>query len=333
MWTTLKNIFITTFVAAFVWVYAESESLREQKVTARVQLSTPSDARLSIGTSADDSRDLTLEVIVQAPSARLERLERRLREPVVLAAGRDAMPLAPGTHTLDFALLLRESSELRDLGVSIRRVEPATAAVLIDELETREVPVRVLLPDDSVQTVPGVSPPTVKVTMPARDMARLTPRDVVTVTIDAETVSRMLPGKPEVVRGLIARPPFAIKDAGKLSLSPTTVDVTVTPRERSGEVVLSPVAVHVQMSPEQMLRWNIEIAPTDRFVSNVRVRGSAKSLEQSQALLREVVAVVALSEDELERGITAKEISFAQVPAGLTVESTTRSVRLSVTRR
>jgi hypothetical protein len=36
---------------------------------------------------------------------------------------------------------------------------------------------------------------------------------------------------------------------------------------------------------------------------------------------------------DLERGITAQTIEFPNIPEGLKVESTTKSVRISVTRR
>ena len=335
MWQTIKNLFITTFVAAFVWVFAESETLREQKMPARLTLVTPANARYSFVTNTD-LRDVAVDIWIETNSARLENVERRLRSPLEVVSGSGIVPIIPGTYTLDLAEILRDDPDLATLGVSIRRVEPATLNVLVDELETREVSVR--LPSEVTTAlgtfaVPTISPPTVKLTMPSRDMARLAPKDAAMIALPIDLIERMAGGKTETLRGLSLRSPFDIKDADKLRIEPATVDVTLTKPSRGTELVLAQVPVYVRVEPDQLPRWNIQIAASDQFLTNVRVIGPEDLVEQVRNRTLPITALVSLSVTDLERGITAQTIEFPNVPAGLKIESTTKSVRVNVTRR
>ncbi|HLP82784.1 MAG TPA: hypothetical protein VK157_00405 [Phycisphaerales bacterium] len=335
MWQTIKNLFITTFVAAFVWVFAESETLREQKMTARLTLTTPAQARYSFVTGTD-TRDVTVDVWLQTNSSRMESVERRLRTPLEVLSGAGSVPIVPGPYTLDLGEVLRENADLAELGVSVRRVEPATLNVVIDELETREVSVR--LPSEitaalGATAVPVISPPTVKITMPSRDIARLAPQDAVTIAMPMELLERLPGGKSETLRGLSLRPPFEIRDAEKLSISPAKVDVTLTKPSRGTELTLSQIPVYVRVEPDQLARWNIQIAAQDQFLTNVRVVGPEELVEQVRNRTLPITALVSLSVADLERGITAQVVEFPNIPEGLKVESPTRSVRVNVTRR
>lgn len=335
MWQTIKNLFITTFVAAFVWVFAESETLREQKMTARLTLTTPAHAGFSFVTGTD-TRDVTVDIWLQTNSARMESVERRLRTPLEVLSGAGSVPIVPGPYVLDLGEVLRENADLAELGVSVRRVEPATLNVVIDELETREVSVR--LPGEitaalGATAVPVISPPTVKITMPSRDIARLAPQDAVTIAMPMELLERLPGGKSETLRGLSLRPPFEIRDAEKLSISPAKVDVTLTKPSRGTELTLSQIPVYVRVEPDQLARWNIQIAAQDQFLTNVRVVGPEELVEQVRNRTLPITALVSLSVADLERGITAQVVEFPNIPEGLRVESPTRSVRVNVTRR
>jgi hypothetical protein len=181
--------------------------------------------------------------------------------------------------------------------------------------------------------VPVISQPTVKLTMPSRDIARLAPQDIVSIAMPTELLDKLPGGKTETLRGLSLRPPFDIADRAKMRIEPSTVDVTLTKPMRGTELTLSQVPVYVRVEPDQLTRWNIQIAPQDQFLTNVRVIGSEELVEQVRNRTLPITALVSLTVSDLERGITAQTIEFPNIPEGLKVESTTKSVRISVTRR
>jgi hypothetical protein len=335
MWQTIKNLVITTFVAVFVWIFAESETLREQKMPARITLVTPENARYSFVT-AENRKETSVDVWIQTNSSRVENVERRLRAPLEVMAGTVNVPVVPGVGAIDLAQVLRENPDMVELGVSIRRVEPPVLDIVFDELETREIAVR--LPAEistalGSNAVPVISPPTVKLTMPSRDIARLAPQDIVSIAMPTELLDKLPGGKTETLRGLSLRPPFDIADRAKMRIEPSTVDVTLTKPMRGTELTLSQVPVYVRVEPDQLTRWNIQIAPQDQFLTNVRVIGSEELVEQVRNRTLPITALVSLTVSDLERGITAQTIEFPNIPEGLKVESTTKSVRISVTRR
>ncbi|KAA0214669.1 MAG: hypothetical protein EDM82_09520 [Cyanobacteria bacterium CYA] len=131
-------------------------------------------------------------------------------------------------------------------------------------------------------------------------------------------------------------PSAALAEAWQARQSRTQVAVTLTLRSRTETEVLPTVPVQVRVAPTELSRFDISIPEEDRFLHDVTVRGPSTAIERmrNDPTLRPV-AVIALTFEELERGLTAKDalILFPPGLEGLEATADDVNVSLSITRR
>jgi hypothetical protein len=75
--------------------------------------------------------------------------------------------------------------------------------------------------------------------------------------------------------------------------------------------------VHIRVAPGQLARWQISIPENDQFLRDVRVTGPSEEIERIRKGELRIIAMVALSSQELQAGITSKAASFSDLPSSL----------------
>jgi hypothetical protein len=281
------------------------------------------------------AREVGLRIEVEGASARMDEAERVLGNvPLVLTLGDPGVPASTGEHTIDLMSALRSHPQLAELGVSVQRIEPATLAVAIDELMVRELPVRVTLPEGGeFESTPVVSPPRVRVRLPRRDAEALPNDASVEVPLARAEFDRLTPGSPTSMSGMRLRPPEALAQNPRVTLTPNLADVQLTIRSRLVEHVLPRVPVAIRMLPADMAKWDVYLTPDEQYLSNVRVQGPGDVIDRVRDGSLVLTATVALSSDELQRGVSSKDVTFEGLPASVRVSGGKRSVGVVISRR
>ncbi|MFO0832250.1 MAG: hypothetical protein U0637_10480 [Phycisphaerales bacterium] len=349
MWGHIRTIILVTIVAALVWTFAEADTLREQKAPVTLALRVPTGMPLTIEspTGGAPLTDISTEVTLEGPTAQLERVAPALREAVLLSPGMTGVPGVPGTYDVDIAQALRSLPLLAEAGVSVKGVDPPTVKVRVDELAQVELPVRIE-GDGDFQGAPVVAPSKVMLYAPKGEAANLSASSSASVMIEAGALSRFVPGRAETLPGMKVQLPREIAASSRARLEPSRVDVTLTVRSRTAELIVPRVPVEVRLAPEDLSVWTIDIPEADRFLVDVKVIGAPDVLTQIQNRTLPLVATVALSYQELERAVTSpqgrvggpgssgvveKEAVFSSLPTSLKFEVEDRVVRVRVGRR
>ncbi len=339
MWQFIKTGLLVTVVTALIWIYAEAESLRPRDFTVELAFQVEPGSNKVIDILDADGQVIRgtdivrATVTVEGSAAAFERIEPVLRRPLRLGPDLDGVPADPGKYPIDLQPVLRMHPEIRDKGVNIRKVDPPQARILVDEIVERTLPVQVVIPSGELEALPEVKPPQVVVKLP-RGEADLLPEGVVlTARPDQASWSRLLPGRRETISGVRLELPGQLANSVHARATPATVDVSVTVRNRTATIRVPSVPVHLRIAPLELGRWNIEIPEPDRFLTDVTVTGPSDLVKQIEDKTIPLIAMVPLSFEELERGITSKEAIFCELPTQLRIEVARRAVRLTVTRR
>ncbi len=341
MWKHVRTILVVTVVSVLVWMFAEAETLREQRMSLALSLRVPDGMALVMEAADTGTREVQTEVVLEGSAARMEGAQRALREALVISPGMEGMPSKPGDYEVDLAGVLRTHRVLQDAGVGVKRVEPAVMKVRIEELVEVELPV-IVKGDADFQTAPVVTPPKIRLFAPRSEAINLGVMSVATVTLEAQDLARLVPGRPETLTGLRVKAPTELAGSTRARVEPARVDVTVSVRNRTAEITVARVPVHVRLAPSELAGWDISLPEQERFLIDVKVTGSPDVLAQIESKALPIVAVVALSYDELERAAAAgggaagqivKEAVFSDAPAGVRFESAGRTVHVGVTRR
>jgi hypothetical protein len=328
----LQTLLIVTLVAAMVWVFAESESLREQRFGATLVLSPEEGSALHIGAAQTGAREVSAELLLEAPAGALDAVRRALAQPLTISPGAPGVPSTEGEFALDLREVLRNNAALLKSGASVQRVDPPTLTIRIEELVPVEVGVQVV-GEGEFQGAPVATPPRVRVLAPRGDALMLSASSTSIARIDAASLERLVPGRQEVIPGVRLAAPEELTGAKRVRIAPPTVDVTLTLRSSTAEVIVPRVPVHVRLAPQELSQWDIHVAERDRFLIDVRVTGPAEVLRRIEDRSLTLVAEVALSFEELENGVTSKEAVFSNLPTSLKFDVANRVVHFDVKRR
>jgi hypothetical protein len=349
MWGHIRTILLVTVVAALVWVFAEADTLREQKAGVALSLRVPTGVALVMEASTErgPTQEVSVDAVLEGPTASIERVIPALRETVIVSPGMEGLPATPGTFDVDLAQVLRGLPLLVDAGVGVRRTDPATVKVRIDELVEVELPVRVEGEGD-FQSAPVCTPPKVRVFAPRSEAANLSPSSAAVVTLETQAVARLVPGRAETLSALKVGLPAEIANSARARIEPSRVDVTATVRSRTAEVIVARVPVAVRVAPQDFGAWLIDVPEAERFLVDVKVIGAPEVLAQIQNRTIPLVATVSLSYAELERAVTTpggavgapgstgvveKDAVFSDVPTTVRFEVAKKTVRVRVERR
>ena len=173
-----------------------------------------------------------------------------------------------------------------------------------------------------------------------RQLAAMEGGPVVSARIVPEQVDMSRRGVPQRVRAPISLPRDVSSNGAILRVSPSEVSVEFTLRRDTATITIASAPVQVLLPPPEAGRWEVRISPEDLFLRDIEVSGPAEFINQIRANEVRFVAVLALSSDDLERGITQKSAALATLrdgvislpPSGVRIGVRNSTVRFEVVR-
>lgn len=359
-WSQFKSGMLALVLAALVWVFAEGESLSSRTINILVNFPTDVNSEMFIRPEDPNFRG-TIRVRLEGTLRTLDQAVSRVGSTVNLGAGTPGLPTITGRQYVDLREAISGIPELKGLGSTVAEVEPRTIAVQATRMVQRELPIRVELQGD----VPLDGEPTTSV---EKAIVRLCESAVerlpqsVTAVVGEMELRRIRGDGLQTVTATL-RTPLGLNGSGSggsgsggsagggsggigggigggmgggmggpVVVSPETVNVTLRVKRRSESLKIPTVPVWFSLPPtEDTSRWIISIE--DKFLSDVTLTGPADELQRIRTGQLSIKAMVELTSDELERGITSKAATFPSLPAGVVPTSASQSVRVKITRR
>lgn len=330
----VRTCVVVTLIAAMVWLLAESRMVRSRNIEAQVAIGTldaGSGGDLVVRQSPQVVPVRTVTIEIEGSTAGLDRFVRDLQNRIELRLGQEIAPRA-GEYRLDLRSVLRSSTGLDMQGVTVKAVTPPEVVLEVDELETRELPLTVLLPE-GVQTdgAPRAEPASVRLRAPSKLLADL-PAQFATVTLTSSQVAQLTPGRLETAPGGIVEVPGIGSGEWATSIEPSQVDVILTLKTVTQQLELDPLPVQVLIAPGEIGAWRVEIDDTDRDLLGVVVEGPVEGIEALRNRTVRPRAYVSLSFEDLERGVRSSPAQIVNLPLGCRVISPARTIGLSITR-
>ncbi|MCA9277942.1 MAG: hypothetical protein H6815_04050 [Phycisphaeraceae bacterium] len=331
----VRTIIIVTIVTLFIWVYAESESLRRvsRDVTIRVVAPTDHTKIVWLDPNRQTSTDVTLSL--QGSTAALDMMRSRLTAPIELTPGEIGVPASVGTHDLLLRDVLRQLPRFERAGVTLDSVQPPSLSMHIEELVPVQATVRVQLPAGISATV-NVTPPTVTIHVPQRLAKTLGDEPTITAQVPVERIPNTI--GDAVLNGvrLIAPTSIAADVAqGFARIDPPAVDLGVKVREKTTTETINQVPIQLGVPADALDEYKVEFVSAN-YLTDVRVTGSPEAIAQLKQRTGSIslFAYVPLLYDDLREGEIDGTIVFGNLQIeGVRIESNTPTVRLRVTKR
>jgi hypothetical protein len=335
----VRSFVLIAMVTLLIWLLAEAESLRVEKVRVELSFRAPADSGRYV--KADPEFPGVVTVRLEGSTARVDALAAQLRnKPLVLEPGMEGVSVEPGRRLVDLRTALRGMPAVRESGASIADVDPPGVQVSIDNLITREnVKVRVQLPPGAlVEGTPEPNPASVRLRYPEA-AGRELPEDLaVDAPIDASALTGLPEGRRSTITGIRLELPESLRGIEGARATPGTVAATLTLRSRTSSVTLPSVPVHVRLAPTETGIWDIAMPAESRLLTEVQVTGPSETIELIRSDRLKPIAYIPLSFEELERAAASgqpieKAPVFSDLPTVLKFEARQKTVRLTVKRR
>ncbi|HRJ49461.1 MAG: hypothetical protein KF787_12015 [Phycisphaeraceae bacterium] len=333
MLSGIRTFALVTIITVLIWAFAEAESLTTKVL--RFELLFTADPQTRLFADPADVQGWTgrVEVTIEGSNRAVGDVEFNLRRGVSIRPGMSGIPTEPGEYSIDLNQVLRAAPEIVNRGVTIAKVDPPILLVVVDTLVTRELQV---IADAQGALVDGpveCRPSNARITLP-RSLSLLLPADIaLTARIPQETIGSLVPGRSETIAGIPILPPPQVRGRPRVTIEPERADAVLTLRTRTDSFTITSVPVHVKVAAGEYGRWDITIPDEDRFIRDVTVSGPSDMVARVRRGEIRLTAVLTLSFDELERGISSKDVLFSEVPTELKFETDRTTVRLRIARR
>jgi len=307
---------LVSVVSLTIWLFAEAESLGSFSGSARVQFASPPNADRIVRPEGFGG---SVEIEVRGPRGDISRARDVLGAGVRLTPDGAGIGAAEGKQTVNLFEALRRHKALTDTGVEIVSVRPDKVDVNVTVLETQALPIVAAIPAAVVEVLgtPRITPETAQIKVP-RGVVPATGGDGYRVIArpTADQLRRLPPTGTAQIQNVPLELPEALVAVPDVQLLDRTATVELTIRNRNATQDVPLVPVQVVLPPIEVRRWVVRLNPEDEFTS-VTLTGPADVLQAIVDGTDRAVAVLALSSDDLEKGITQKDINVFLIRAGV----------------
>ncbi len=320
----LQTFGLATIITLFIWLSAEAQSLDTDSRNIQVQLVVPDQSNLVLTSSRSSINPVKLDL--QGSTAALDRLLRELSGTVQVSL------TTPGEFTLDLQDRLSRMPPFKGSGVNIRDVDPAFIEQVVVErrVMVKDVPVRPPTLAGMELRGQSVTPAIVDVALPESKVAAFEAARYVNVAPNARALSGLGPGTHTLNVPVQVPPDVGTEHA---VITPSTVTLTLDVRDNTetwmvgGAGGSAPLPVHVQLPPDLIGEYRIRLAEGDGFVA-VTFTGPSQGIELLRQDRSRATPFIALTSDDLAKGITSAPIQFRGLPAGVTATPDNASVTI-----
>lgn len=331
----LKTLATVTLVAALVWLWAESESLRSTQVAPRLEISSEFAAANSGPSSSVGSPGFleakldglesgqVVRISLRGSTAGIDAIQRIVPGVLKLTIGSPGVPSTPGEHLLNLREVLAEQYPFRRSGVSIESVEPPQARVRIAQLVVVKLPVMVDVTAGEFDEPPTASPREVSVLVPEgltlRDSYAAVAKLEESTLAEAREGERFRTNLKLFLPGLDRRP------------EPQTVGVEFTLKRKVSRHSEPSVPILVCLPPDEADRWQVQLKETS--IRDVTVTGPADAVQAVKDRKVQLQALLVLTAEDLKNKIGSKQVVYSTLPSSISIVAKDPSVQFTITPR
>lgn len=312
----LRSAAMAALVAMLIWVFAEGESISSRTVMATVNFPTEPTGDVLIRAQDPNFRG-SASVRLEGTTRTIDNAAAFVGSRIRLIPGSSGVPSTPGKGAVDLREAISNMPELRGLGSTVASVEPKQVMVEVIKLVSREVPVRVEFPPDlALEGEAVASPANITVRVPEAELGRLGEGAFAVAFLDSFDLRR-LRSESTVSIQVLVRAPESLAGVVPLIVTPEQVAVSVRMQRRVETLKIPTVPVWFSLPPtEDAGKWVVELQ--DKFLTDVTLTGPVEELAKVRTGQITMRAMIELSTDDLEKGVTSKPAIFPGLPPGVT---------------
>jgi hypothetical protein len=332
----LKTLGWVIPLTLLIWVYAEREQVATlEGISIPVDVTTTDATRII---TLEEPRDGIIRADIRGPRSSLDRLRRQIAARQDGAAIRiDVDPgLSTGrVHELRVTGMLNNHPDFWNFGITVRNADPPNLQVHVDEIDEREVPVRLFPAVENLTGPPSFDPPAVTVSGPRSVLDRAEERGELALHANLANLDILnVPGQHELASVRLSRP--SLLQDRNVRIDPEAVRAVIQVRARDTEFLIRSMPVFPLPPPGLLNNYRLE---HEESIANVTVVGPPEQIEllrQPEYAPKPVAVLELRSDDVLRAGEQrSRRVRFLDLPPDVRVteESTRREVTFRLVER
>lgn len=327
-------IIVITFLTCVVWLFAETESLGEDRPTGRLRFEGQTNELL---VDAGDF-DGNISLVLRGSRGSIQRARTLLDSSLVLRPGDPGMPETEGVAQVGLLALLSQHPDLVRTGVIVESVRPQRVELVVTRLVEHELRIEPIFLDVLADEPISVRPETASLRVPSDLVPSL--RDTsVFARVEEELLDDPTQPGPRTANVQLTLP-LTLRNAPSVSLLTPRATVGFTLRGTVITRAFPSVPVQLLLSSAEASQWDVEIDPDQQLLA-LALSGPSDALEELASPGNRLVAALSLSDVELNRGEREKRVSLVilrdgvpgPLPEGVSATAELPPIRFTATRR
>ncbi len=301
----LGKISVTVFLTALIWVWADlaKDERLDLSNFVTVTMAKSSDPNLWAALEGDNSTlqaSLTIErVVLKGPASRISEVARRKNREKLdlnLFLVPEQMGLTETrASTLDVLSFLKQTDEIRQLGLTVETCEPRMVTIQVSKLKTEPMKVECVDEMGNQIITEAIEPPLVKVRVPPEGMAAARVR----LTVEEQRQAREAP---------VEKTPYIELADGQRRDALQPVKVKLPPAENSLRQYPVSGTLGLCMSRNMQGKFRVELRE-DPMADLVLVRATADAHQEYDKMPFHMLLFIADS-DKPSQEYTSREVIF-----------------------
>lgn len=330
----ISTILVATLFSVLIWLWAEGENLESQVMNVTVRFEQRGSENFIVRARRPDDpenlyQELSVRLDLEGPNLKLQRVLSSSEKQVIYidVAAEPGQGQIIGDRDIDLVSAIQRLPIMTESGITVKTAFPTLATIKIDELVLTSIVINTDIPGFEFENI-VVTPKQIDVLMPQDQwlhVQRTVGSNFVLLDLPVEDIRSATPGTPTIFDdvGLIWDSQL-LTELGTgietVTMDDITVKVELTVGSRVGEFTLATVPVRIGTPPRDEKNYIVELVnPQDEVIQDVIISGDQATIERLKDpndTNYRVSAIISLSSDELEQGITSKRIDWV-LPRGL----------------
>jgi hypothetical protein len=261
------KILVVVFITVLIWVWAdlaldEVFSVSSVNITAK---STNPGLWVSFGDKASAFID---KMVLKGPASRIADVKRKLKDGSLvleffLDPGQTETIASPGEYTLPLLTFLRQSDQIKQLGLTVESCEPQTLSVKVVRLVKKPLTIKCI--DDTQNAIKAA-------TIEPKQLEMFVPEDWSGEKLTATV--KLTRGEIDQARvSAVEKTPFIEPAAGQIR---GTVKITMPPEEDLlADYTITTARLRFSLSPNIQGKYKVVVDNLDEVIRTITIRATA----------------------------------------------------------
>jgi hypothetical protein len=264
------KILVVVFITVLIWVWAdlaldEVFSVSSVNITAK---STNPGLWVSFGDKASVFID---KMVLKGPASRITDVKRKLKDSSLvleffLDPGQTETIASPGEYTLPLLTFLRQSDQIKRLGLTVESCEPQTLSVKVVGLVKKPLTIRCI--DETQNTIKAAA-------VEPKQLEMFVPED----WSGEKLIANVQLTRREIDQARLSaveKTPFIEPAAGQIRELQGTVKITMPPEEDLlADYTITTARLRFSLSPNIQGKYKVVVDNLDEVIRTITIRATA----------------------------------------------------------